>query len=85
MLRFPYWSDRGTSLVRCHYKYDLGLLSRHWRRIMNFSARVILLLLACLATCWAVVYDDVTQLPGSDYDFVIVGGTYLFRVHMFPA
>ncbi|KAJ7919010.1 aryl-alcohol oxidase [Mycena leptocephala] len=41
---------------------------------MNFSARVILLLLACLATCWAVVYDDITQLPGSDYDFVIVGG-----------
>jgi hypothetical protein len=41
---------------------------------MNFSARVILLL-ACLATCWAVVYDDITQLPGSDYDFVIVGGT----------
>ncbi|KAJ7653272.1 aryl-alcohol oxidase [Mycena polygramma] len=33
-----------------------------------------LVLLACLAACHAALYDNVSQLPGLDYDFVIVGG-----------
>ncbi|KAJ6551650.1 pyranose dehydrogenase [Mycena capillaripes] len=40
---------------------------------MSSSARA-LLFLACLTACRAVVYENVAQLPGLNYDFVIVGG-----------
>ncbi|KAF8171168.1 aryl-alcohol oxidase-like protein [Mycena galopus ATCC 62051] len=41
---------------------------------MDLSARVILVLLASLSACFGKLYDNVAQLPGLNYDFVIVGG-----------
>ncbi|KAJ7148659.1 aryl-alcohol oxidase [Mycena crocata] len=34
----------------------------------------ILILLASLSGCFAAVYDNVTQLPGLTYDFIVIGG-----------
>ncbi|KAF8146832.1 hypothetical protein K438DRAFT_1910610 [Mycena galopus ATCC 62051] len=42
---------------------------------MDLSARVILILLASLSACLGKLHENVTQLPGLNYDFVIVGGS----------
>jgi hypothetical protein len=33
-----------------------------------------LLALSCLSACLGKIYDSVQDLPGLEYDFVIVGG-----------
>jgi hypothetical protein len=38
------------------------------------------------APCFGKVYEDVAQLPGLSYDFVVVGGeTSLFNATLFDA
>ena len=34
-----------------------------------------LFLLGLAGECFAKIYEDISDLPGLDYDFVIVGGT----------
>ncbi|KAJ6562246.1 hypothetical protein B0H19DRAFT_1143935 [Mycena capillaripes] len=34
----------------------------------------ILLALSCLSTCFGKIYENVADLPGLEYNFVIVGG-----------
>jgi hypothetical protein len=44
----------------------------------------IYIFLACFSvTAWAKVYEHVIDLPGLDYDFVIVGGSMTFAHNFF--
>ncbi|KAF8209213.1 hypothetical protein K438DRAFT_2066216 [Mycena galopus ATCC 62051] len=38
------------------------------------SPLLLILLLICLGTCWARIYDNAADLASLEYDFVIVGG-----------
>ncbi|KAJ7198824.1 aryl-alcohol oxidase, partial [Mycena pura] len=41
---------------------------------MKFSVCVSLVLLGSLSVCHGRVYETITQLPGLEYDFIIIGG-----------
>ncbi|KAJ6617557.1 aryl-alcohol oxidase precursor [Mycena sp. CBHHK59/15] len=41
---------------------------------MIFSSSGIFILLGYLTVCRGIIYDNVTQLPGLEYDFVVLGG-----------
>ena len=41
---------------------------------MNLYTRSLLLAVA-VAQTYGAIYDDVSQLPTRDYDYIIVGGT----------
>lgn len=42
-----------------------------------FLSRIFLVLALRLVLCSAVIYEDFSQLPSEEYDFVVVGGEIL--------
>lgn len=42
---------------------------------MNLYTKSLLLLAVFVAQAYGAIYDDVSQLPTREYDYIIVGGT----------
>ena len=54
---------------RDYLAYGLGITA------MNLRTKSLLLLAVAVTRTYGMIYDDVSQLPTYDYDYLIVGGT----------